>query len=272
MFPGVSGFAWDAGHIIFLGAFFTVVVIVLTTMTLAALRMLRERKPAREQAIRWHTDFSELPAADRRCRHELTGGIEERQCPNEFDCRVCKQHPILARLEPGPMAEVETQTVIAGIPVPLDRLYHRGHTWARREADGTYTIGVDPFAARLFGLEAKFELPKAGDPVFANGIAFHVRCGKERYRMLSPVTGEVIAASGESIRVRPDPGFRTDHLLKGYEVTCWLRREFDRLQLALGGSVPEPALADGGVMVENLPEQYPEFDWDDVRARMLLNT
>ena len=167
------------------------------------------------------------------------------------------------------MAEFETQTVVAGIPVPLDRMYHRGHTWAKRQDDGTYTIGVDPFALRLFGPDARFELPEAGDPVFANGTAFHVRCGNERYRMLSPVSGEVIAETADSIRVRPDPAFRTDHLLSGNEVTCWLRREFDRLQLALGA---EPALADGGVLVENLPDQYPEFDWDDVRARMLLNT
>lgn len=270
MFPGVSGFEWDAGHVIFLGAFFSVLAIVLTTMAIATARLLRDRTPKRAEAIRWHVDFSELPAADRRCRHELTGEIDKRQCPNEFDCRVCKQHPSFVRMQPGPMAEVETQTVVAGMPIPLDRLYHRGHTWAKREADGVYTIGVDPFASRLFGAEAKFELPTAGNPVFANGTAFHVTSGGERYRMLSPVTGEVIEASANTIRVRPDAGFRTDHLLSGHEVGCWLRRELDRLQLALGVAA-DPALADGGALVDNLPEQYPDLDWDDVRARMLLN-
>ncbi|MHB0968526.1 MAG: hypothetical protein ACYC7A_09130 [Thermoanaerobaculia bacterium] len=41
MFPGIYEFTWDAGHIIFLGAFYTVLLIVLSTITIALFRALR---------------------------------------------------------------------------------------------------------------------------------------------------------------------------------------------------------------------------------------
>src|SRR5689334_10784960 len=104
MFPGIDGFRWDAGHIIFLGAFFSLAAIIVSTVIAAYLRTLRDEVPEREQAIRWHVDFSELSPADRRCRHELNGEIHRRQCPNEFDCRGCETHPTFLKAEPGPMA------------------------------------------------------------------------------------------------------------------------------------------------------------------------
>ena len=48
---------------------------------------------------------------------------------------------------------------ILGAPLPQDRLYHRGHTWVRREEDGTYNIGLDDFIRRLIGNPDLIELP-----------------------------------------------------------------------------------------------------------------
>lgn len=270
MLPGVDGFRWDAGHIIFLGAFFSVVVLVCMTLAFAFVRSFRDAKPHRQQAIRWHTEFSELPKEDRRCRHELTGEVARRQCPNEFDCRECAQHAKFVSLRPGTMAEIESQALVAGIPVPLDRFYHRGHTWARKEANGTWTVGLDEFARRLMGDTPKFKMPKTGDQVFTNGSLFEIRTADDSYRILSPVSGRVIASDGDTLTVQPDPGFKTDHLLSGCDVVAWLSKEFERLQVALSGNA-QPLLADGGTMVENITAEYPDKDWDAVRARLLLN-
>jgi len=35
MFPGINGFHWTVGHVIFLGAFFTVLIIIGTTLVRA---------------------------------------------------------------------------------------------------------------------------------------------------------------------------------------------------------------------------------------------
>jgi hypothetical protein len=274
MFPGVDGFRWDAGHVIFLGAFFSVALIIASTVIFAFLRSVRDQEPRREQHIRWHLDFTALPAADRRCRHELTGEIRCRECPNEFDCRVCADHPKFVKAYSGPMAEVETHSVVCGMPMPQDRWYHRGHTWARLEADGTYTVGLDELGSRLMGPVDRIDLPKPGVTVFVNGTGWTVRQAGDRFRVLSPVDGEVVESEGGQhgwfLKVRPAKGFRTDHLLRGPEAAAWMSKEIERLQLAMG-SEPEPALADGGALVADLAGEYPGFDLSDVRARMFLN-
>jgi glycine cleavage system H lipoate-binding protein len=276
MFPGVDGFRWDTGHVVFLGAFFTVAVTAAATLVAAFFRSMRDRQPEQEQRIRWRLDFSELPARDRCCRHEMTGEVARRQCPNEFDCRRCPDHPAFVRLRPGPMAEVEEQAVVCGMALPLDRLYHRGHTWARRESDGAYTVGLDEFARRLFGRTNSTALPGPGDRAFVNGVAWTIGKDGDAIRVLSPVEGEVIAAQSENpggwtLKVKPAPHFRDDHLLRGAEVAAWMTREIERLELSLGSRSALPALADGGALVQDLSAECPDVDWSDVRARMLLN-
>lgn len=275
MFPGVSGFEWDAGHVIFLGAFFSIALLITSTIVYATLRSVRDQVPQREEAIRWHSDFKELAPADRRCRHELTGQVRGRQCPNDLDCRVCLDHPRFVKLHGGPMAEVETHSVVCGLPLPHDRAYHRGHTWAKLNDDGTYTVGLDELGSRLIGEPEVMELPAIGSPVFVNGTAWLIKANGDTFRVLSPVEGEVVATSpgeqGWFLKVRVPKTFRPDHLLRGTEAAAWMNKELERLQLAMGmGSAP--ALADGGTLVRDLVGEYPQFDWPGVRARMFLNS
>ncbi len=273
MFPGVDGFHWDAGHIIFLGAFFSVAAMIATTLIMALLRGARDQTPARAQALRWHSDFKDLSPADRRCRHELAGEVHSRQCPNDLDCRLCQDHPKFVRMHGGPMSEVETHSVVSGIPMPHDRLYHRGHTWATDNGDGTYTVGLDELGARLTGKPEAIELPPVGSPVFVNGTGWVMKASGDKFRVLSPVEGEVVATEpgdrGWFLKVRVPRTFRPDHLLKGAEAAAWMASELDRLQLAMGA---EAALADGGALVRDLTGEYPDSDWPDVRARMFLNS
>jgi hypothetical protein len=262
MFPGVDGFAWDAGHIVFLGAFFAVLLVLAGTLLRAALRSAR----GEAEKIRWHADFAELSSASRRCRHELTGEIEWRQCPNEFDCRVCAQHPRFVAEHASPQPS-HGCVEIAGLHMPLDRWYHRGHAWAKLEADGTYTIGPDELALAVVGRADVIELPAPGSHVFANGPGWIVRKGADTLRVLSPIDGEVLETNGAHgewrLRVRPSPGSKTTHLLAGSEAVAWFRREFGRLQCALGN----PAV---GELSDDLEASYPNVDWDAVRGAVFL--
>lgn len=273
MFPGVDGFAWDAGHIIFLGAFFAVLAVIAATLVRTAMRAVRDDKPARAEAIRWHEDFSELPAGERRCRHELAGEIASRQCPNEFDCRHCAKHPeFVAQFgAPAPSAAVEE---IAGLRLPLDRLYHRGHTWAKPEQDGTYTVGLDELGEAVVSRPDVIELPAPGARVRTNGTAWTARKGPDTLRFLSPLDGVVLETNGGEdgwrLRVKPEPGSKTTHLLVGKEAVAWFRSEFQRLQEMLGDRTIGAALADGGVLVQDLDAACPTADWDAVRGSLFL--
>jgi glycine cleavage system H lipoate-binding protein len=272
MLPWNYGFTWDAGHILFLGAFYTVLVVVATTVVSAALRSRHAIRANETGKIRWHTEFEELPARDRVCRHVLSGEFKRRVCPNSFDCRECETHG--KWIERHPVAPGEGQDLF-GMDFPLDRYYHRGHTWAKLEDDGTVSIGLDDFGRRLLSSPDSLDLPMPGDRLQVNGTAFHVGKRGAMVRILSPVDGEVVATGDPDwyVRVKPDStgekAFR--HLLRGAEVRPWMMREMERLQLTLSAEgEAAPTLADGGVPVPDIPASYPQVDWDAVCGRMFL--
>lgn len=252
------------------------VVIVATTLVNALWRARRALAKGGAEAIRWHSDFHDLPAGDRTCRHVLTGEFKHRECPHAFDCRECVTHAKLVALRPAAVEAPDAEADIFGMSFPLGRFYHRGHTWVKPEDDGTVTIGIDDFGARLLGRPDAIELPEPGSRIQTNGTAFRVHKREADVRVLSPVDGEVVETGGADrgflLRVKPiEGGMDMRHLLRGAEIKPWLMRELERLQLALtmeGASVP--SLADGGVPVADIAAAYPATDWDAVCGEMFM--
>jgi len=259
-------------HFLFFGALYAVVVIVISTLGAAVLNsrsVLRRRMAGR---IAWNSEFHDLPARDRVCRHVLTGEFQSRDCPHAFDCRECETHARLIGKHPLPRA-AEPEEDLFGLTFPLDRLYHRGHTWARLEPDGTMTVGLDDLGRRLLGVPDAVDLPEPGTRLDANSPAFHIRKRGANVRVLSPVDGEVVETGGPGrswyLRVRPD-SFDVTHLLRGSEIRPWLLRELERLQLVLAAEGAAPSLADGGIPVADIAAGYPNADWDAVAGEMFL--
>ena len=275
MFPWNYGFHFATASYVFLGAFYTVLIVVATTLLNAFLRARRDLRSGKAEEIRWHSDFHELAAGDRSCRHVLTGEFQSRECPHAFDCRQCETHAKLIAIHPAVDAAAGEEDLF-GMSFPLDRLYHRGHTWAHPEADGTVTIGLDDLGSRLLGVPDAVDLPQPGERIHANGTAFRIHKREADVRVLSPVDGEVVETGGVDrgyfLRVKPiDGAMDMRHLLHGPEVKPWLMGELERLQLALsmeGASMP--SLADGGVPVADIAAAYPRTDWDAVCGEMFL--
>ena len=71
MFPGIDGFHWSFGHVLFLSLFFAVVLTILVTIASSAWRATQDFRNHRAIDLWWRSQFAELPLADRRCRHEL---------------------------------------------------------------------------------------------------------------------------------------------------------------------------------------------------------
>ncbi len=253
-------------HFIFMSAFYAVLTVVAGTVLFALWRSRNARRNADE--IRWRSDFHDLASDGRACRHALTGEFRRRECPNAFDCRVCQTH---ARMPQRPRTG-DLDEEIGGMFFPLDRFYHRGHTWARLGPDGVVTVGLDELGKRLLGRPDAVDLPAVGTRVHANGTAFRVKKREADVRVLSPVDGSVIETGGRErgwyLRVRPD-NLDLTHLLRGAEVKPWVMRELERLQLALSLE-GAPSLADGGVPVEDIAAGYPEADWDAVCGEIFL--
>jgi glycine cleavage system H lipoate-binding protein len=260
--PWVYDFRWDAGHVVFLGAF----ALVLTTVALVLLRtFVKTRKGVVQDewmAIGWEEAFEALPAEARACRHALTGELPDRRCNRGFDCRECKKHASLVQ-------SVSHENGNA-------RGYHRGHAWVERSADGTFQVGLSDLGRSLMGHADEVKLPDPGTRLRVNGPAWSfVRDGVD-VRILSPVDG-VVEEQGDPeqgwfLKVRPltDSPDLT-HLLRGEEAKQWMRRETERLVGMLTPDGAEMVMADGGAPVDDLPLARPDMDWDAVWGEMFLD-
>ncbi|MDZ4797372.1 MAG: glycine cleavage system protein H [Bryobacteraceae bacterium] len=270
MFPNVSGWSWTPLHVTFVTIFLTVAAVMAGTLLLAAWRAWRDVRRGRAESIRWHSEFEDLPLADRTCRHVLTNEFLHRTCDQGFDCRECATH---ARWTENHPAAAAVDFEVAGLKYPADRMYHRGHTWVKVEDGGTLLIGPDALSERMFGRIGSLTLPAVGTTLHACAPAWTIRSRGDTFRVLSPVDGEVVEQGGPEqacyLRVRPSehPPALT-HLLRGSEVRPWVLRELERLQLLVSPGLP--SLADGGVLAEDLPAMSPDVNWPAVWGQMLL--
>jgi hypothetical protein len=272
MFPGIDGFHWTLGHVLFLSLFFAMALTILITVASAAWRTNRDFRSDRAIDLWWRSQFAELPVSDRRCRHELAGRVLSRTCDKAFDCRHCEKYSQFAVLPAtGNVGSL-------GLNFAEDRYYHRGHTWVKPEEDGTVSVGLDELAAHLLGTPDSVRLPGAGQKLEVNQTAWRMKKNGREIEVRAPIEGTVVGIGGPKegwyLKMRPRLDVREPvtlrHLLRGPEVHGWLSRELERLQLQLRSPNTAPALADGGVLMPDLMDAVPEADWDAVLADTFL--
>jgi hypothetical protein len=273
MFPWSPEFVWDAGHILFFGALYSVLLAIAGALGVAGWRVLQQQRAGHRDAIVWHADFDDLLRSARSCRHDLTGEAPGRVCETGFDCRRCTEHPALELLRAS-LAQPATPSAPLGIDLPPDRLYHRGHTWVRPEPDGSVTVGLDDLARRLLGTPDEVQLPEVGAHLHEHAPLVRVRRRASDVRLLSPLDGTVLAVEGAGtgfvLRLAPRAANGTRHLLGGSEARVWALRELERLQRALAPAGMGPALADGGELVADVGAVVPAERYDALLGEMLL--
>ena len=272
MFPGIDGFHWTFGHVLFLSLFFAVVLTIFASVVSAVWRTARDFRGHRAIDLWWRSEFAELPVADRRCRHELAGRVISRTCDNAFDCRHCEKYSQFAVLP-----ATGNQTTL-GLNYSPDRYYHRGHTWVEPAEDGSVTVGLDELATRLIGTPDCLSMPEIGQELEVNQTAWQMKKEGHEIQVRAPIEGTVVAVGGPNegwyLKIRPRLDLREPrtlrHLLRGPEVHGWLARELERLQMQLRAPNTPPALADGGVLMPDLMNALPDADWDAVLADTFL--
>ena len=112
---------------------------------------------------------------------------------------------------------------------PKDLRYTESHEWLKKEADGTYAVGITDHAQEQLGDIVFVEAPKAGRKVAAGeaiGVVESVKAASDIY---APVAGEIVAANAEltgtpekvnadaygawMFRIKPDNAGDVDKLL-----------------------------------------------------------
>jgi glycine cleavage system H protein len=119
--------------------------------------------------------------------------------------------------------------------IPAELKYAATHEWARKETDGTISVGITHHAQDLLGDMVYVENPQVGRQLSKGeecGVVESVKAASDIY---APVSGEVVAINGDlddapqkinenaydawMFRIRPDDPAELDALLDstGYE-------------------------------------------------------
>ena len=76
--------------------------------------------------------------------------------------------------------------------VPAELKYRDSHEWVRKEADGTYTVGITEHAQELLGDMVFVDLPDVGN-TYSQGedcaVAESVKAASDIY---APLSGEIV--------------------------------------------------------------------------------
>lgn len=81
--------------------------------------------------------------------------------------------------------------------VPNELKYSKEHEWLRKEADGSYTVGITEHAQELLGDMVFVDLPEVGSTVSIGddcAVAESVKAASDIY---APISGEIIAVNSE---------------------------------------------------------------------------
>ena len=80
---------------------------------------------------------------------------------------------------------------------PKDLRYTASHEWVRREADGTFAIGITDHAQEQLGDIVFVEAPQVGRKVSAGEAVGVVESVKAASDIYAPVAGEIVAANAD---------------------------------------------------------------------------
>ncbi len=80
---------------------------------------------------------------------------------------------------------------------PEQLKYSATHQWARRESDGTVTVGITEHAQEMLGDVVFVDNPKAGSSVQQGAVCGVIESVKAASDIYAPVSGEVIAVNAE---------------------------------------------------------------------------
>jgi glycine cleavage system H lipoate-binding protein len=169
--------------------------------------------------------------------------------------------------------------------LPAGVFLHPGHTWARLEADGLVSVGVDDFAHKLVG-PAALELPELGERVAQGEPALEIGEEDRKVPMLSPVDGNVVAVNhavrehpeavddpygaGWLFKVKPSRlAANLRQLLEGAPARRFLEDAGEAIALRMSPQLAT-VLQDGGTPIHGIARALAGDGWDELARQHFL--
>ncbi len=175
------------------------------------------------------------------------------------------------QLAPGQQISAPVMMQFNGLEIPSGYAFHPGHTWLNDEGHQNARIGLDGFAANLFGQIDSIDFAELNRWVRQGQRLCTIKHGDSKIELLSPVEG-VVTATNERLAKTPnlaidDPyqsgwlctikapelAINSKNLLQGPLVPAWMQNSVGRVGEMLSQMSAMPALAqDGGLPMKGL--------------------
>ncbi len=234
----------------------------------------------------WFGEIKPRPLEDRKCRHMLSGRVSVKYCINDYDCARCEYHQLMMDENLAEPLGRPEQEVAGGFMVAPNYYYHSGHAWARVEYGGRVRVGLDDFAARLFGPFNRFELPRLGQVIKQGEPGFGFIREDLDAQCLSPLEGVVVAVNPEARengRIADDPYARgwlmviepqklrlgLRNLLFMEESLSWMEEESSKLVNLLPEETGFQLAATGGLAITDIFGHFSSLGWERLRKEFL---
>jgi len=172
--------------------------------------------------------------------------------------------------------------LLPSLHFPDDASLTVNHTWARRDRDGTTTLGLDEFLCRLVGTVESIVLPEVGTLVTPATIDIALRQGNKTLELSSPLPGRVVKINPDIVKnpsivctdpygkgwlmtVKPDD--EDDTLFKKFVVEKpaeWLAQQTERAKEFFHEHLAQGQLAlmqDGGIPAQSLLQECDAEVW-----------
>jgi glycine cleavage system H lipoate-binding protein len=168
---------------------------------------------------------------------------------------------------------------VFGFQVPTETYYlHRGHAWVVLEDSGQVRVGLDDFSQKLLGQADDLKLPEVGKVYYQDHLCLALFKQGRKASFEAPVDGAIEAVNP---KLRQNPGLIHDdpygegwlflarpinlrrnleNLLSGEANAAWIEAESQRL-LNLMDTTVGFTLPDGGAIVDDVYDHYPELGW-----------
>ena len=237
------------------------------------LRMLPEKGAAKAEQMK--------------CRHMLSGRVSYKYCIHNYECQTCAFNQMMEdEILSGPQGRCRQQ-IVSGFALADHYYYHPAHAWARVEYGGFLRVGMDDFAARVFGPFDRIRLPKIGTVLGPDRHLCTLMRNQLQACCLSPVAGVVVAVNpgaeaekafpewapydqGWLVMIEPlKRGRQLRHLLFGEKSRLWLEKEAAALSAMIAPEAGYQLAASGGRAISDIYGQVPNLDWRQLTARFL---
>ena len=154
--------------------------------------------------------------------------------------------------------------------IPSNLFFSKGHTWLKKNKDGSLDIGIDTFGTMALGAVSLIKCAEVGKELKRGEIIFEGAFGNKTVNFLSPVNGIVKSVNtnimGKKIYDPYDAWgvklFSKDFheneklFLSGIGASNWMKKEFIKLKNFIGSHSPNIELAgatmyDGGSLAND---------------------